>query len=246
MAITKSVKVVSDLVTNKQVIKQDIDGNILFKISGTLDNGIVSSSLPISGSDLYLDGKIYPGINVLADVSASNASDGQFLKKLNGKWIPADVNVDNVAVKTIGSITGSGQTNSEIRLKDDVVVVNLTASTIQLAGPLINDPSSPTPFSSTDIGPGEVKNIDVFSQQFNAAKYIVLAKSINHSQIAEILVVKNPTGVLATPYAISHTSVSPLATFGVQKNDINSTIELFITNKHITSVTVTMQRSYLI
>jgi len=43
---TKPVKVLTDLLTRKQVIKQDLDGNILFKISGSLNNGTVSSSLP--------------------------------------------------------------------------------------------------------------------------------------------------------------------------------------------------------
>lgn len=46
----KPVKVLTDLLTKKQVIKQDLDGNILFRISGSLNNGIVSSSLPVTGS----------------------------------------------------------------------------------------------------------------------------------------------------------------------------------------------------
>jgi len=52
----KPVKVLTDLLTKKQILKQDLDGNILFRISGSLNNGIVSSSLPITGSSgLFYD-----------------------------------------------------------------------------------------------------------------------------------------------------------------------------------------------
>jgi hypothetical protein len=246
MAVTKSVKIISDLVTQKQLIKQDIDGNVLFRVSGTIESGFISSSLPITGSDLVLTGKIYPGINALSDVSASNAQEGQFLKRVGGQWIPAGITAGDATVKTSGSLTGSGETGNEVRLKDDISINSVTASYVQIAGAIVNDPSSPTPFSSTEVLPGATSKIDVFSQTYNAAKYIILAKSTNHSQIAEIIVVKNPTEVSAIPYALGHTSTSPLATFSVQKNDINSTIELFITNKHLTTITVTMQRNYLI
>ena len=47
---TRPVKVLPDLQTKKQIIKVDASGNELFKVSGTLDNGYVSSSLPISAS----------------------------------------------------------------------------------------------------------------------------------------------------------------------------------------------------
>ena len=46
----KPVKVLTDLLTKKQILKQDLDGNVLFRISGSLNNGVVSSSLPITGS----------------------------------------------------------------------------------------------------------------------------------------------------------------------------------------------------
>ncbi len=46
----KPVKVLTDLLTKKQILKQDLEGNILFRVSGSLNNGVVSSSLPITGS----------------------------------------------------------------------------------------------------------------------------------------------------------------------------------------------------
>ena len=46
----KPVKVLTDLLTKKQILKQDLEGNILFRITGSLSNGFVSSSLPITGS----------------------------------------------------------------------------------------------------------------------------------------------------------------------------------------------------
>lgn len=60
---TKPVKVLTDLLTRKQVIKQDLDGNILFKISGSLGNGTVSSSLPITASYFVGDGRYLTNIS---------------------------------------------------------------------------------------------------------------------------------------------------------------------------------------
>lgn len=47
----RPVKVLPDLQTQKQIVKIDSFNNLLFNVSGTLNNGHVSSSLPITGSD---------------------------------------------------------------------------------------------------------------------------------------------------------------------------------------------------
>ena len=49
----KPVKVLTDLLTKKQIIKQDEFGNIVFNVSGALGNGHISSSLPITGSSAF-------------------------------------------------------------------------------------------------------------------------------------------------------------------------------------------------
>lgn len=49
----KPVKVLSDLLTRKQIIKQDEFGNIVFNVSGALGNGHVSSSLPLTASNAF-------------------------------------------------------------------------------------------------------------------------------------------------------------------------------------------------
>jgi len=66
---TKPVKVLTDLLTKKQVLKQDLDGNILFRISGSLNNGHVSSSLPITASYFVGSGRY------LTDITASGGSN---------------------------------------------------------------------------------------------------------------------------------------------------------------------------
>ena len=66
---TKPVKVLTDLLTKKQIIKQDIDGNILFNVSGVLGNGHVSSSLPITASYFVGDGRY------LTNISASSGTN---------------------------------------------------------------------------------------------------------------------------------------------------------------------------
>jgi hypothetical protein len=127
----KQVKVLSDLLTKKQVIKEDSDGNVLFKISGSLNNGVVSSSLPISGSEAYfandvvVDGvlkakelqvttvinsinyetSISASINALLDVSASTAAVDQFLKWNGSQWVPGDVSNGTIGSAEDGDYT---------------------------------------------------------------------------------------------------------------------------------------------
>lgn len=112
----KPVKVLTDLETRKQILKTDSDNNVLFKVSGTLAQGAVSSSLPFTGSGAYfsddvtVDGKlkadrfevttlinsinyetsISASINALLDVSASNAQVNDFLKWDGSNWV-ADI-----------------------------------------------------------------------------------------------------------------------------------------------------------
>lgn len=95
----KPVKVLTDLLTKKQVIKQDLDGNVLFKISGTLANGTVSSSLPITASYFVGDG--------------SNLTN---------------INAGSVTIYTTGSITGSGTVSNPIALKNFLNLITVTAS----------------------------------------------------------------------------------------------------------------------
>jgi hypothetical protein len=97
---TKPVKVLTDLLTRKQVIKQDLDGNILFKISGSLNNGTVSSSLPITASFFVGDGRY------LTNISGAGTSE----------------------VITTGNITGSGTSGNPIALKNLLNLISITAS----------------------------------------------------------------------------------------------------------------------
>ena len=98
---TKPVKVLSDLLTKKQILKQDSEGNELFKISGSLANGTVSSSLPITAS--YFVG------------------DGRYLTNVSGSG-------GIVIVETSGSITGSGTVLNPVTLKDSIYAQSVTAS----------------------------------------------------------------------------------------------------------------------
>jgi hypothetical protein len=100
---TKPVKVLTDLLTKKQIIKQDSNNNVLFNVSGTLENGHVSSSLPITASYFVGDGRY------LTNISASG-----------GGGISS--------VSTTGSITGSGLIANPISLKDPLVINTVTAS----------------------------------------------------------------------------------------------------------------------
>ncbi len=75
---TKPVKVLTDLLTKKQIIKRDTSDNLLFQVSGTISAGHVSSSLPIFGSSVYT-----PNLNTKTTESFINlnivtSSQGQY------------------------------------------------------------------------------------------------------------------------------------------------------------------------
>ena len=132
----KPVKVLTDLETRKQILKTDSSGNVLFKVSGTLENGAVSSSLPFTGSEAYfssdvtVDGKlkantfevttlvnsinyetsISASINALLDVSASNAQVDDFLKWNGTNWV-ADI-VSNATSASYATTAAYAQTTT--------------------------------------------------------------------------------------------------------------------------------------
>jgi hypothetical protein len=127
----KPVKVLTDLETRKQILKTDSGNNVLFKVSGTLGNGAVSSSLPITGTQAYfsndvtIDGvlkaseiqvttlvnslnyetSISASINALLDVSASSAEVDQFLKWNGSQWVPGDVSNGSIGAAEDGDYT---------------------------------------------------------------------------------------------------------------------------------------------
>ena len=98
---TKPVKVLSDLLTKKQIIKQDSNNNVLFNVSGVLGNGHVSSSLPITASYFVGDGRYLTNISGSGGISS---------------------------VYTSGSITGSGLLINPVTLKDPLIIGTVTAS----------------------------------------------------------------------------------------------------------------------
>lgn len=96
---TKPVKVLTDLLTKKQIIKQDIEGNILFNVSGVLGNGHVSSSLPITASYFVGSGKY------LTDITASGGTSNSYVinanyKKLRYK-VTGSFNIDGYAEEAL-------------------------------------------------------------------------------------------------------------------------------------------------
>lgn len=116
----KPVKVLADLLTKKQIIKEDLSGNILFLVSGTIGNGIVSSSLPITASYFVGSGKY------LTEISGSGGIS---------------------SVYTSGSISGSGLIANPIFLKDPLVIGTITSSYIyapQITGTLYGTASYAT------------------------------------------------------------------------------------------------------
>lgn len=142
----RPVKFISDVLTKKQILKTDIDNNTLFSVSGSLlEGGHVSSSLPITASNLFIDGNAYisgtlhakrmhvtevttsvyyedsisASINALYDVSASNASIGNTLVWNGENWA-----ADNYDLKVSGAIDGTLQIINNIFASSSNMVVD--------------------------------------------------------------------------------------------------------------------------
>lgn len=102
----KPVKVLTDLLTKKQILKQDLDGNILFRVTGSLNNGFVSSSLPITGSAGY-----FPELQTTTDATFNNIG-------IATSSIDRSYNVDQAfhavdyALNIVSSLLNSGESEA--------------------------------------------------------------------------------------------------------------------------------------
>lgn len=82
---TKPVKVLTDLLTKKQIIKQDENGNILFRVTGSQESGFISSSLPITASFFVGDGRYLTNITASSGGGVSSTVLNVEYKKLRYK-----------------------------------------------------------------------------------------------------------------------------------------------------------------
>lgn len=140
----KPAKAIADLLARKQILKVDKENNILFKVSGSLGTGAVSSSLPITASSYFsafdsiisgtlttknlaiTDDKSYVNINQLSNVSASNATEGKFLTYDGTNWIPSEIQVNaGIGAQSYSSLRyhSDGLFNG-----NDTIVLNLPLS----------------------------------------------------------------------------------------------------------------------
>jgi hypothetical protein len=118
----KPAKAIADLLARKQILKVDKENNILFKVSGSLGTGSVSSSLPVTASgyfsafDSFISGtlttknlaisdeKSYVNINQLSNVSASDAQEGEYLVFSGSNWVPSSVRGVGITKETYNRV----------------------------------------------------------------------------------------------------------------------------------------------
>jgi len=149
----KPAKAIADLLARKQILKVDKDNNILFKVSGSLGSGAVSSSLPITASNIFsafdsfisgtlttknlaiTDDKSYVNINQLSNVSASEAVEGRYLVYDGTNWIPSELKLN----AGIGS-----QQYSTLRYHSDGLFYGNETVTLTLPVSSAYGPSFPT------------------------------------------------------------------------------------------------------
>lgn len=74
----KPVKVLTDLLTKKQIIKQDEFGNLVFNVSGALGAGHVSSSLPITGSSAFFVNALVNSLGEFTNIPVVTSSLGDY------------------------------------------------------------------------------------------------------------------------------------------------------------------------
>lgn len=119
---TRPVKVLADLLTRKQILKLDANNNILFKVSGSLGDGVISIELPTTAS-AGISARLYGTASY-----ALNAATASYVESGGG------INF----VYTSGSITGSGLIAEPIFLKDPLVIGTITSSYLYVPNNLIS------------------------------------------------------------------------------------------------------------
>lgn len=83
-ATIKPVKVLTDLVTKKQIYKKDSENNVLFNVSGSATGGVVvghvSSSLPLTASSVYTPELVISSSAnfIFSDLQALTSSENRY------------------------------------------------------------------------------------------------------------------------------------------------------------------------
>jgi len=138
----KPVKVLTDLLTKKQVIKQDLDGNILFRISGSQNNGVVSSSLPLTASNVWTS-----DLNTVSTTVFDNI--GVVTSSLNGTYnVDQAFHAVDLEITNIKSIIGTEENQTShaykrLRYKEVGYFDNNGSATIALPKTQFGSPSFP-------------------------------------------------------------------------------------------------------
>ena len=180
----KPVKVLTDLLTKKQVLKQDLEGNVLFRISGSLGNGVVSSSLPITGS-----AGIFYELNTQTDTAFDNisviTSSTNHTYSVNQAFHAVDLEITNIK-----SIIGGGESQASAgykRLRYKEVGFFTSDGTADITLPKIQYGTSSFPVSSIDFVNISVmiKDGDAWSNDLLSVN--IVSGGINNDEIHVLL-----------------------------------------------------------
>jgi hypothetical protein len=120
----KPVKVLTDLQTKKQLLKLDANNNVLFRVSGSLGDGVVLIDVPVTASQ-GITARLYGTASY-----ALNAATASYAENAGSAL---------TSVYTTGSVTGSGLQANPITLTDPLIIGTITSSFIyspQITGSL--------------------------------------------------------------------------------------------------------------
>ena len=108
----KPVKFISDILAKRRILKTDSDDNVLFSVSGSLSDGCVSSSLPITASSIWVEGDLVisgspmPALNI----TASNYNVNAVFQTINNKF----TNLQLLSEQQTGSFDINGFANIQL------------------------------------------------------------------------------------------------------------------------------------
>lgn len=104
----KPVKFISDILVKRQILKTDSNENVLFSVSGTLPDGSVSSSLPITASGLSVNGYGYVKELDISGSDLPNIGSSGSLHNVYDVFALIDLKLAAIASTTINeTVTGS-------------------------------------------------------------------------------------------------------------------------------------------
>jgi hypothetical protein len=219
-----------------------------------LNNNPYATTGAVSGAFAKLNGgnTFSGGTNVFEGVTAHNTVIVDGTSNFNYAYLFLQGSTESRLKIRKGGATEVGSFYNSADVSPELVIEGVNG--IQLTGSVSGLIAKNQTLSGTLVSFNTKVNIatansgvvDQFTGSYKATRYTIMAETTTgtyHVQTADILLAHNNSNVLITPYAVTCTSGSYLASFDAQYSGSN--IQLLATNLVASNIAVTMTKTYL-